>query len=286
MKKTKIKPYLYLAPALLLAFVFVYYPLIKTFISSFFSISFNGKLKNFVFFANYKSLFSRNELAHSIWVTLRFAIFFVPLNTITILFASLLCEKESKASKFFETGFFLPLALSLSSACLVFKFLFNPSLGIINSALHLNINWIDSTAGANVSLLLLCLFLDFGINFILLLSALRSIDKSVIQAALLDGANVWTMVWKIKLPLIKPTLSFIIFMGVRDSLLMTVPPMILTEGGPFNETQTLIYYYYNLVFRSNSYGQGAAICALIFLFCITVSLLYNAFKTRKYRGVL
>ncbi len=94
------------------------------------------------------------------------------------------------------------------------------------------------------------------------------------------------MITRIKLPLIKPTLSFIIFMGFKDSLMMSVPPMILTEGGPLKETQTLIYYYYNLVFRSNSYGQGAAISSLIFLFCILVVLAYSFIKRKKARNML
>ncbi len=283
MKKAKLKPYLLLLPAILLAGLFVYYPLVKTFISSFFAISFSGKLKSFVGLANYKALFSRTELLHSVLVTLRFALFFVPFNTIIILLTALLCEKERKSSPFFETVFFLPMALSLSSTCLVFKFMFNPSLGIINSIFHLKINWIDSPLAANFSLLTLCIFLDFGINFILFLTALRSIEKDVVSAAVLDGANTFTLIWKIKLPLIKPTLSFIIFMGIKDSLMMSVPPMILTEGGPFKETQTLIYYYYNLVFRSNSYAQGAAISSLIFIVCILAIVIYNAIKSKRRR---
>ncbi len=176
MKKANYKPYLYLLPAVLLALVFVYYPLIKTFFSSFFAVSFSGKLKSFVALDNYIALFSRSELMHSLWVTIRFTIVFVPLNTIVILLAALLCEKERKSSPIFETIFFLPLALSLSSACLVFKFMFNPSLGIINSAFNLRVNWIDNIVAANFSLIVLCIFLDFGINFILYLTALRSLD--------------------------------------------------------------------------------------------------------------
>lgn len=286
MKKAKLLPYFYVLPALFLSLTFVYYPIIKTFIASFFSISFNGKLKSFVFFENYLNIFTRGELFHSMLVTIRFTLLFVPVNTIVILAAVLLCEKQYKGSRFFETAFFLPLTLSLSSACLVFKFMFNPSLGIINSFFHLNINWIDSTIFANISLIILCLFLDFGINFILLISALRSLDVSVIHAALLDGANTFTLITKVKLPLIKPTLSFVFFIGIRDALLMVVPPMILTEGGPFKETQTIVYYYYNLVFRSNSYGMGAAISSLILLTCILCVLVYSSIRKRRQRVLL
>jgi ABC-type sugar transport systems, permease components len=280
MKKDEAKSIAFLLPAIMLALVFVYFPLLKTLIASFFSVSFSGKLKAFTGLANYKALFSRTEFLTSVFVTVRFTLLFVPFNTALVLLAAVLSERERKNSPFFETAFFLPMALSLSSACLVFKFFFNPSIGLINSALGLNIEWLESITAATASLLILCVYLDFGIDYILLITAFKSLDESVTDAAVLDGAGETALLFRIKLPLIKPTLNYVVFMGMRDALLMAVPPMILTEGGPFRATETIVYHYYNLVFRSNSYGQGAAISAIIFLFCALTSITF-AFIRRK-----
>ncbi len=275
------RPYLYLLPALLLALLFVYYPFIRSIISSFFTVSINGKLLSFAGLTNYERLFSESAFYESLMNTLLFMVIFVPLNTCLIITAVLLTAEKKKGTALSELLYMLPMAIGMSSAALIFKMMFNPTTGAINRIFNTDIQWTNEALPAMVSVAFLGVFLDFGLDYILLLSAMRNLDKSAVEAAQIDGAGKVRIFLSIKLPLIMPTLFFILFTSIKDAFLICAPIMVMTEGGPYRSTQTIVYYYYLEAFKNQNYAFSATISTIVFILSGLFILIAGSFEKRR-----
>ena len=131
------------------------------------------------------------------------------------------------------------------------------------------------------SVVFLGVFLDFGLDYIILLSSMRSLDKAPQEAARLDGANEWQVLTRIKLPLLSPTLFFVLFISIKDALLICAPVMVMTEGGPFRSTQTIVYYYYIEAFRNSNYSAAAAISTVVFIIAAIITSASAALDSRR-----
>ncbi len=281
MKKHRAKPYLFILPVLVLALVFVYVPFVQSVVSSFFNVRMDGSLADFTGLRNYRNLFSNEIFAQSMANTFLFMLLFVPLNFLLIFLAVLLTERESRRNKFFETVFMLPMAMGMSSMALIFKYMFRPSVGIINRLIGIDIQWTNNALAAMFSVVFLGVFLDFGLDYIILLSSMRSLDKAPQEAARLDGANEWQVLTRIKLPLLSPTLFFVLFISIKDALLICAPVMVMTEGGPFRSTQTIVYYYYIEAFRNSNYSAAAAISTVVFIIAAIITSASAALDSRR-----
>lgn len=281
MKQTSIRPYIYLLPAVLLAVLFVYYPFIRSTVSSFFNVRANGELGTFAGLANYKKVLSGEIFRESLSNTFLFMLIFVPLNTILITAAVLLTAEKRKHTAIAETIFMLPMALGMSSAAMLFKYMFTPGTGIINRLIGADIQWNNEAMPAMFSVAFLGVFLDFGLDYLLLLSAMRNMDRSPIEAARVDGASEARIFCSIRIPAIMPTLSFIIFVAIKDALLISAPIMVMTEGGPYRSTQTIVYYYYIEAFKNSNYAVGATISTLVFIIAAVIMLLAGLFERRR-----
>ena len=272
-----LKAYLFIAPALLIALVFYIYPFLKSFIFSFLTINQRGHITGFAFLENYKTLFRDKAFINSVRNTLRFTILFVPLNTLLTVGAATLTRKTHRFSSIAETIFFTPMAISLSGASLIFSLMFRGRVSIVNRIFHLSIEWLGERAPAMLVLVLLGVFLDFGIDFILLLTALKSNDKSVLEAAELDGAENERLFFCIELPMIKNIVIATVFLAIKDALLIVAPIMIVTEGGPFRSTETMMFYYYIEAFKSGNRAIANTLSVLLVAF----AALLMTISTRK-----
>ncbi len=270
--------YLYILPAILFALLFSYIPLIRSVGGSFLHISMNGDITGFAGFGNYARLLSDPAFQRSILHTVLYIVLFVPLNTVLTLSAAALTRKGSKA----EFIFFSPAAVSLSAYALIFKEIFRGRVSVINRILGTDIAWLESPGTAMLALVILGVFLDFGLDYILLLSAFRSLDKDVIDSAQLDGAEGLTLLSRIEIPMIKPMLYTVIFMAVKDAALISAPIMILTEGGPFRSTETVMYFYYLEAFRSGNRAVESTIATLM----VAISILAMALVARRRKNAI
>lgn len=261
--KNSIKPYLFIAPAVILAITFTGIPFIKAFISSFFSISANGDVNSFVFFDNYINLFKDKFFLNAIRTTLIFTLSFVPLNTLLTVLAAALTRRKNRFSFISEYIFFMPMAFSLSAASLLFRQMFRGRVSIINRILSIDIEWLSETIPAMLVLIMLGIFLDFGIDYIILLAAFKGEDKSVIEAARLDGATGSRLFFSIELPMAFDMVAVTVFLALKDALLIVAPITILTEGGPFRSTETVMFYYYIEAFKSANAGNTIAVISVL-----------------------
>lgn len=279
---SRLTPYLYMLPALFLAIVFCLWPFVKTIINSLSIVSYSGEIVEYVGLDNFKELFANPSFRTSVSNTFRFTALFVPANIIICMGCALLCYRKRRGTAFNELLFFLPMAVAMSSAALIFKALFNPMIGVVNWILRVDINWFNDPSKAMFTLVALGVWLDIGLDFILLLAALRNVPPQLLESAELEGAGAWRKFFNIQLPFISPTLLFVLCTNIKDAMLISAPVLILTEGGPYRSTQTLVYQMYLEGFRSGNYTLGSTISVVVFL--LTLVLLLLLFKFEK-RGV-
>lgn len=265
-KRNDNRAYFYLAPAMLLAGLFCWFPAIRGFIQSFFTVSHSGDVLGFAGLSNYRTLFSDKAFTNSVGNTLRFALFFVPLNTFLTLLAASLTRRKSRLSFIPEYIFFVPVAVSLSAYSLLFREMFRGSASVINRIFGTDFGWITTSGGAMATLVILGVFLDFGIDYILLMCAFRTIDRNVIEAARMDGAGGWRLFFQIELPQIRETFLATLFLAVKDAILISAPIIILTEGGPYRSTETIMFYYYVEAFRSGNRAVQNSLSAIVMTF--------------------
>lgn len=273
------------APALLLAIVFVYAPFARSVGQSFAVVGADGRATGFAGLSNYARVLSEDIFWECLGNTFQFMALFCPLNMVLIFSAALLTEEKRGKARPLETVFMLPMAVGMSSAALAFKQMFRPGVGIVNRLIGVDIQWTNDAGAAMMSVVFLGIFLDFGLDYILLLGALRNMPRAPVEAAKLDGAGYWRLFWSIKLPLVSPTLLFVLFISVKDALLICAPVMVMTEGGPFRSTQTIVLQYYNEAFRNADYAAAAVIATLVFLLAGAVTILsWKADRRVHYEG--
>ncbi len=277
----RLKPYLFMLPALVLAYVFSYRPFFKTIANSFSLVNFSGRIVEFVGLENYRNLISDHNFQISLLNTFRFALFFIPINLIFCLIGALLVYRKRRFTAFNETLFILPMAVAMSSAALIFRALFNPTIGVINYLLGLSIQWFNDPAWAMFTIIVLGVWMAIGLDFLLLLGALRSVPLQLMEAAEIEGAGAIAKFFRIQLPLISPTILFIVSTRLRDSMLLSGPVLVMTEGGPLRSTQTLVYQMYIEGFSGGNYSKGSAISVVVFVLTLLMILLAFRFERRR-----
>ena len=273
-RKENAKAYLFLAPAIILSLVFLFYPMATAFVSSFLKVSQSGKVLGFAGFGNYKKLFLDQGFQNALQITIKFALLFVPLNTILTLLAATLTRKRRRFTTVFEYIFATPIVVSLAAYSLIFKEMFRGRVSIINRIFSLEIEWLSEKLPALMVLVFLGVFLDFGLDYLLLLSAFRSTDKNIIDAAKVDGAGESAIFFRIELPLIKRMLITTILLAIKDALMISAPIIILTEGGPFRSTETVMFYYYIEAFKSGNRAIQNSLSVIVSALFIAVMAIY------------
>jgi len=277
-----LKPYIFLAPITFFVIVFSYYPFFKTIIFSLFKVNVAGELTKFVGIKNYIDMFKRPDFVNSILVSLKFTVMFVPLAVIIPLLLALIANKPKFLTKFYQTCFALPMAVSMSATCLIFEQLLHRRVGLLNYLLERSgfydnmtaIDWLKNPKWALPALVIILIWTSIGFDFMLLLAAVRNVPSELLEAASLEGAGYWRKVSTVVLPIISPTLFFVICTQMIKGLTMAGPVMILTKGGPLGSTSTMIYYVYTTGFRSTNYTLGSTASVIAFLITF-VFLLFN-----------
>lgn len=275
------KAYLYLLPAIAVAAVFYWYPSVKSIVDSFLVVNQGGTVIGYAGLDNYRRLFSDQAFLHSLKVSATFILLFVPANTFVTLLASSLTRRPSRLSFIPEYIFFTPVAVSLSAYSLLMREIFRGESSVLNQLFGTLFSGISTPGGAMAVLVILGIFLDFGLDYILLMCAFRSIDRSVIEAARMDGAGGWRLYWLVEVPMIKETVLVTVFLALKDAILISAPIIILTEGGPFRSTETVMFYYYTEAFRSGNRAVQNALASMVLTMAGVGMSVYAILKKRK-----
>lgn len=258
--------------------LFYFYPMIQAFILSFQTGM--GSNLDFVGFENYTRLFSDPTFLTALKNTLIYLIFQVPIMIILALVFSVLLNRPNLRFKgFFRTAIFLPAVTSLVAYSVIFKYLFATD-GLVNNFLETAhiisepINWITDPFWAKVTIILAITWRWTGYNMIFYLSSLQNIDRSIYEAAKIDGASSVQQFFRITIPMLKPIILFTSITSTIGTLQLFDEPMNITQGGPGNATLTISQYIYNLSFKySPDFGYAATVSYVIVILVVIFSLI-------------
>ena len=271
-----------LLPIMVFAIAFVYLPFIRTIINAFSRVNSKGIIKGFAGLENFIYTYSRKDFLPALKHTLIIAIFNVPITLVITLTLALLSQKRRRLSAVYETMFTIPMSVSMSASCMIFKSMFSPSVGFINYFFSLKLGWFESTETALAACIILTVWMGIGFDYLLLLSALRGIPKSVMEATEVDGISLWRKIFLVEIPLISPTI-FYIFCTNLVLCMMTSAPMIIIMGvsPESSATNTLMSMMYQSGFSSSDYGLAAVLSLTAFLLTLLFTILSFVAEKRR-----
>ena len=258
--------------------LFYFYPMVQALLLSFQS----GKGSNleYVGFDNYIRLFQDPTFKTALFNTTLYLIIQVPIMIIlALVFSVLLNDETLKFRGFFRTAIFLPCVTSLVAYSVIFKYLFAGD-GIVNkfllgiSAIAEPINWLSDPFWAKVIIIIAITWRWTGYNMIFYLSSLQNVDKSMYEAAKIDGASTFQQFTKITVPMLKPIILFTSIMSTIGTLQLFDEVMNITKGGPGSATLSISQYIYNLSFEyTPNFGYASTVSYVIVVLIIILSVI-------------
>lgn len=277
--KWNIESYFYLLPCAAVFGTFLFSPFFKTVYLSLFKTDRMGRPKLFVGMGNYLDLFRSESFYNSITVTFIFMGGVVVLGMLLGLVAALLCHKSFPGMRFFSITYALPMAIASSSAAMIFKIMLHPTIGIINKLLGVDINWIADPRYALGCVAVLTAWLNSGINFLYFSAGLKAIDDGIYESASVDGANGIQQLWYMTLPGLSPIMFYTVIVNIIQAFQSFGQVKILTQGGPGEATNVLVYSIYRDAFFNYRFGSAAAQSVILFILIMGITLLM--FKSEK-----
>jgi multiple sugar transport system permease protein len=272
----------FIAPALLVIFIFFFVPVAAAFLLSFtdFDIYALGNLEylRFVGFGNYLRLIQDPLF----WIALRNTLYFVliggPLSIGVSLGAALLLN--SKLVRFkgvFRSALFMPVVTTLVAVAVVWRYLYHPRYGLLNYGLGLigvgPIDWLGDPTWAMPAIILMAVWKNFGFNMIIFIASLQSIPQHLYEAARIDGADAWRQFRHVTLPLLGPTFIFVTLITLIGYFQLFAEPYVMTQGGPAHSTLSIVLFMYEQGFRWWDLGYAAAVAFVLFLIILAATFL-------------
>lgn len=270
---------MFLVPSFVIFVSFLFYPFFKTIFLSFYKTDKMGLPKKFVGLENYQRLLTSASFRNSLMVTFIFVVIVVVGSILLGLITAVLCNKNFPGIRVFSTVYALPMTIASSSAAMIFKIMLHPSVGIVNKILHVDINWVADPKYALVCVAVLTAWLNSGINFLYFSAGLSNIDESLYERASVDGASEWQKFWRITMPGLSPIMFYTLVVDVIQAFQSFGQVKILTQGGPGESTNLIVYSIYRDAFFNFKFGLAAAQSVLLFFIIMVLTLLM--FKAEK-----
>lgn len=271
-KKINLAPYGYLLPCMAVFAVFLFYPFFKTIYLSLYKTDKMGEAKLFVGLGNYTELLSSASFRNSLKVTLIFVVIVVLGSMLLGLIAAVLCNKAFPGIRFFSTAYALPMAIASSSAAMIFQIMLHPSVGIVNKLLGLDINWLNDPKTALYCVAILTAWLNSGINFLYFSAGLGNIDETIYERASVDGASGVQQFFTLTLPGLSPIMFYTLVVNIIQAFQSFGQIKILTEGGPNESTNVIVYSIYRDAFFNYRFGSAAAQSVILFFIVMLITL--------------
>ncbi|WIV18079.1 sugar ABC transporter permease [Paenibacillus polygoni] len=276
---------LFIFPALLLFFMFFIYPIFSSIYYSF--TSWNGVSANpkFIGFSNYLKALEDERFWESAKNNGWFIVFSCFIQVPLIIFFSLLIANVKKLKGLYKTAVFLPSIMSTAVIGILWGFIYEPNIGLLNKLLGLigiePLYWLSDEKYAMFSILLTNAWQWTGFYIIMVLAAILSIPRDLDEAAEIDGATRLQRALSITLPLIKPIISVVIMLSIAGAMKAADIVIVMTKGGPAGSTDVLATYMIKYAITNFKYGYGNTIAVLIFIFTLILTALYQLFIARR-----
>jgi raffinose/stachyose/melibiose transport system permease protein len=236
---------------------------------------FSGSLLEFVGIENYKEAFVDTRFWGSLGTTLRY-VFYTLIFTNTIAFGlALLVTSGMKGQNFFRMGFFTPNLIGGIILGFIWQFIFSRVMIYFGDFLNIDIlssSWLAGPDTSFWALVIVSVWQNSGYMMLIYIAGLMGINKSLLEAADLDGASTWRQMWNIKVPLMIPSFTISLFLTLQRSFLVFDVNLSLTNGGPFRSTELIAMHIYNEAFLYQNYGSGQAKAFILFIIVAIIAV--------------
>jgi multiple sugar transport system permease protein len=266
--------WIFIAPTMLGLIVLNIYPIFSTVYQSFFKTGDFGKGNVFVGFDNYVKMFQDAEVWQSLWNTIKYAIIEVPFSIAIALVLAVLLNRKIKFRSGYRAIFFLPMVAAPAAVAMVWRWLYNSQFGLLNHIFGTNINWISDPKIAWISVAIIGVWSIIGYNMVLFISGLQEIPHDYYEAADIDGASGVKAFFNITLPLLSPTIFFVMITRIIGALqVFDLVYMVMDNTNPaLPKTQSLVYLFYQYSFTYGNKGYGSAIVMLLLAVVMLVTV--------------
>lgn len=276
-RKENMMGFLFILPAMILLLVFWIIPIIWSGGLSFTDWDMMSENIHFMGLKNYTSLLKDPNFGKVLWNTLVFALGSTVPSIVIGLLVALAMNGARRGTGIYRTVIFAPYITPMVAVSVVWSWIFEPRVGILNFVLELfglsGSQWTQSSETAMLSVLIVTVWKSIGWTMIFYMEAIRKVPQNLLEAAAIDGANSFWRFWKIIIPMISPTTFFLVIMSTISSLQAYDQIQVLTQGGPAGATRTLLYYYYQEAFRNFNTGKASAVAIVLVLITVVLSLI-------------
>ena len=265
--------------------VFVFIPLGRTFYLSLFNTRVTGQATTFNGIDHYLGLVTSPTFQSGLVATGLFALYTVPVGIALGLVLAVLLNQRLRGINLFRTMMASTIAISAAVGALIWNLLFNPSLGLLNYVLSLvgirGPEWLIQPGIAVVAVSVTTIWLTLGTNIIVLLAGLQGIPEEIYEAARLDGARGLRMFSRITVPMVSPSLFFLLVVDTVGVLQVFTQIHLLTRGGPVDATRTLVYSIYLDAFQNFQFGYASAESVVLFVLVLCLTVIQFRFIERR-----
>jgi len=275
-KKEELLGFLFLAPSLLVFICFLFYPMLRSVYLSMTLTDPRGRVAAFVWLDNYVDLFSSGQFYSNLKVTLMFIVLTVPTTIVWSLLLAALTHNKLRGMKVFQFVFSLPIVISVGTGSIIWLLLFHPTAGMLNYFIGFlgisPISWLADPSWALLSVSLMTVWMNMGFVYIILLSGLQGVPEELYESAKIDGSGPVRTFIQIVLPLLSPTLFFVLIVSVISAFQAFGQINILTKGGPINSTNVVVFSIYQDAFINFRFGIGSAQALILFLIILLLTI--------------
>jgi len=278
-------PYLLVAPQIIITVVFFFWPSGQMLFQSVVTEDAFGGNTKFVWFDNFVHLFNDSGYADSVRLTLVFSFLVAAIGLATSLLLAVMADRIIRGASFYKAILVWPYAVAPAIAGVLWGFLFNPSVGSVSWMLKgvgIDFNYVTNGHQALTLIIIAAVWNQVSYNFLFFLAGLQSIPRSLIEAAAIDGAGPGRRFWDIAFPLLSPTGFFLLVVNIIYAFFGTFGVVAsLTQGGPGQATNILVYKVWNDGFRGQDLGGSAAQSAILMVVVILATIVQFRFIERR-----
>lgn len=275
------KGLLFVLPALIGTFLFIIIPIFCSFGLSFSEWDLLNEI-HYVGFSNYKSVFTEPEFLQILINTIVYAVSTTIFAVIIPLLIASIINNRIKGSELFKTIYFLPFITPAVVIAIVWAWIFDPNIGLVNTLLHTHYTWLFSSKLAMPVLIFVSVWKLIGYNVVLFLTGFSTIDKSVYEASKIDGATAYQTFFDITVPLLKPTIYFVTTVTAISSFQIFDLIYVMTQGGPNDSTNVIVYSIYKYAFEYFDIGKSCALAYILFAIILVLALVQKKFTKTKF----
>ncbi len=264
--------WLFILPALAGTLVFIIIPVICSFGLSFCKWDLLNPVQ-FAGFDNYREIFTDSLFYKIFFNTVIFAVSTSVFGVTIPLILAVILNNKIRGAEFYKSAYFLPFITPMIVIGIVWQWIFDPNIGILNNLLHIHINWLYDTRFAMPALIIVSVWKLIGYNMIIFLSSLSTISQSLFEAAKIDGANPVQIFKNVTVPLLSPSIFFVVIITAISSFQIFDLIYLMTQGGPLDSTNVLVYAIYKNAFEYFNVGKASAIAYVLFVVILVLTLI-------------